>query len=151
MLFPSSSGVKSHIWCFSRGKRWWRPLNASRSGEGIDNSPSSLVTCFIRQGCVKTNFDSLVNRNRLDSLAALLSFCSIDSSDDIKKNTSCVPVSHFYYRCVCELCVRRRMHVPMHPCSSESTLAYLCLYLWVFPEQSWGEQQLAAVLSPRQH
>lgn len=121
-------------------------------GKVLTSVHQSLFTYFIRQGCVKTTFDISLYWNMPDSLAALLSFGPINKRFSILCVCVCTSINCFY--CISMftgLCVCRQMHVFMHPLCFMCTLAYVCLYLWVFPEQSWGEQQLAAVLSPRQH
>lgn len=160
MLFALPSfGADSHILFREILSRQTLMETFERSpavGKVLTSVHQSLFTCFIRQGCVKTNSDCTLYWNSFDSLATLLSFCSIKSRDDIKKKKKIACECLLFHtaprlQTVFELCVHWQMRESVHPCCCMCTLAYLCLYLWVFPEQRRGEQQLAAVLSPRQH
>jgi len=51
-------------------------------GNVLTSVHQSLFTCFIRQACVKTNFDISLDWNMPGSLAALFCFCSINTRDD---------------------------------------------------------------------
>lgn len=71
--------VPVNLW---RGKRWWKLEMYPSEAKVLTLDHQSLFTCFVKQACVKGDFDISLCWNMPDSLADLLGFCSINIRDD---------------------------------------------------------------------
>lgn len=114
-------------------------LNAPHGGKVLTSVHQSLFTCFIRQGHVKTNFDVSLYCNRHDSLASVFSFCSVSSSDDIKKMHSVCLWLSILLAC---------LYLSRHPCCCMHTFTHLCLYSVSKAELRWATACCSAVTKP---
>lgn len=92
---------------------WMHPAE----GKVLTSVHHNYCTCFIRQGCVKQNFDISLYWNLLDGLPALLSFCSLICQWWHEKPFVCT--FYLYHWHVYELCA----HCCMYPCIHVATCA----------------------------
>ena len=120
-----------------------RPLDVPRSGERSWHQPIKLSS--------SASLNRVLSKQTLTSHStdSLGSFCPINTTDDTNSTVCRLLFAHLICLRVCKHCPQAEIRVYMH-LRHMGTLAYSCLYLWVFSraELRWATACCSAVTTP---